>query len=65
MVSQSVSVSADVSYGPYSLQAAVSHGSTRGSFSADAVAGGLKIKVPGVQMIGYYIDVVPKFPIEE
>ena len=33
------------------------------SFQAAATASGLKIKVPGVQLIGYYTQVVDKFPI--
>ena len=34
------------------------------SFQAAATTSGLKITVPGVQLIGYYTQVVNKFPIE-
>lgn len=33
------------------------------SFQASSTASGLKIAVPGVQVIGYYTKVVDKFPI--
>ena len=64
-VATSLETSLSVGYGPFSLSASYSRSSQKSSFEASATATGLRIRVPGVQMIGYYTEVTPKFPNDE
>lgn len=61
-VRTSLNVGLSVSYGLFQLSTAVSHARQKSSFEATTTASGLRIRVPGVQMIGYYTEVIPKFP---
>ena len=65
MVATSMNAALDVSYGPFSLSSKFSNSNQKASFQASSTATGLKIKVPGTQLIGYYTEVVPKFPIQD
>ena len=54
----------DISYGPFSLT--TRYGSQRPPLTASSsVDSGFSIKVPGTQMVGYYTEILPKFPINE
>ena len=50
-------------------KARVSGGSSRSSshrtFSTESTSNGLRISIPGAQIIGYYTQVMPKFPPDE
>jgi hypothetical protein len=63
----SYSFSARGGWGPWS--ASVSGGKSRSNyhrtFSAESTSDGLRISIPGAQIIGYYIQVMPKFPVPE
>ena len=52
--------------GFWSASASVSgsHQSSRSmkTFSAESTSDGLRISIPGAQIVGYYTQVVPKFP---
>ena len=50
------------SYGMYSLSASVGLGKTKQSVTADRTANGMIINIPGAQVIGYYTEVLPRFP---
>ena len=65
MVATSMNAALDVSYGPFSLSSQFSHSNQKASFQASSTATGMQIKVPGTQLIGYYTEVVPKFPIQD
>lgn len=64
-VATSMSTSVSVGYGPFSLSASYSRSNQKSSFEASSTATGLRIRVPGVQMIGYYTEVPPKFPNDD
>jgi hypothetical protein len=64
-VATSLSTSLSVGYGPFSLSTSYSRSSQKSSFQASSTATGLRISVPGVQMIGYYTEVPPKFPVDD
>ena len=58
-------------WGPFSFASSSDYSSSfssrrqnSASFQASATTSGLKIRVPGCQVIGYYTQVVPKFPID-
>ena len=63
-VRESNSRSAGYSYGPFCVSAAYSTSSrsTQTSYRATTQANGISIGIPGVQMIGYYTEIVPVFP---
>ena len=48
--------------GPVKLGLSPSMSTSSNNMRASATADGLKIELPGAQIIGYYCDVVPKFP---
>ena len=59
MVSTSFSASAkDV----FSVSSSVGVGKEKESLTADRTATGMIITIPGVQLIGYYTQVMPEFP---
>ena len=64
-VATSMSAGLNVGYGPFSLSTSFSSSNQKASFHASSTATGLQIKVPGTQVIGYYTEVVPKFPVED
>lgn len=49
-------------YDMYSLGASVGIGKTKQSVTADRTANGMIINIPGAQVIGYYTEVLPRFP---
>lgn len=61
-VRTSLNVGLSVSYGPFTLSTGVSRTKQKSAFEATTTASGLRVRIPGVQMIGYYTEVVQKFP---
>lgn len=61
-VRTSLNVGLQVSYGAFQLSAGLARAKQKSSFEATTTASGLRVRVPGVQMIGYYTEVVDKFP---
>lgn len=61
-LSASMGASGRGSYGPVSFGGSVSAAGKHEHTQASSTADGLKIDIPGAQIIGYYCDVVPKFP---
>ena len=69
-VSSSTSYSGSGGWGPFSFSGKSEYASQSqsrvrrsASFQASSSTTGLKIKIPGVQIIGYFTQVVNKFPI--
>ena len=67
----SATASGSAGWGPFKFSgrsdySSSSGGAVRGraSFQASSTTSGMKISVPGVQVIGYYAHVVDKFPIQ-
>ena len=50
------------SYGPISFGDPIPASGSHSHMQASPTANGLKVYIPGAQIIGYYCDVVPKFP---
>ena len=61
-LSTSFGVSAKGGWGPFSFGGSSSTSTSSSNMRASSTADGLKIELPGAQIIGYYCDVVPKFP---
>ena len=61
-VRTSLNVGLSVSYGAFQLGGGLARAKQKSSFEATTTASGLRVRVPGVQMIGYYTEVVDKFP---
>lgn len=65
--SLSESASAHVSghYGPFRASASFSYANQQSRMKAESTADGLRITIPGAQIIGYYTDIVPRFPVDQ
>ena len=52
------------SIGFFSAGASFSYGSSSGNYNSkvETTATGVRVQIPGVQLIGYYTQIVPKFP---
>ena len=65
-VSQALSGSAsgqiEGGYGPFSASASAGASRDESHLATEATADGLKIRIPGAQVIGYYLTVLPRFP---
>lgn len=61
-LTSSFGVSSKGSFGPISFGGSTSTSGSYSNMQASSTADGLKIDIPGAQLIGYYCDVVPKFP---
>lgn len=61
-LSTSFGSSARGGWGPFGFKAGASGSTSSNNLRASSTADGLKIEIPGAQLIGYYCDVVPKFP---
>lgn len=62
MLSRSVSGHVGGGYGPFSASVSSSYKSSSSNIATEATADGLRIRVPGAQLIGCYVTVVPEFP---
>ena len=58
----SFGVAAKGGYGPFSFGGSSATSTSNSNMRASCTADGLKVEIPGAQLIGYYCDVVPKFP---
>ncbi len=54
--------SLSASYDMFTLGASVGIGKTKQSVNADRTTNGMIISIPGAQVIGYYTNVLPRFP---
>ena len=61
-LSVSFGAAAKGNYGPFTFGGSTSTSGSHSSMKASSTANGLKIDIPGAQIIGYYCDIVPKFP---
>ena len=59
---QSASGTISGNYGPFSASASTSYGSSDSSLQVESTATGLKIRIPGAQVIGYFAKLMPRFP---
>lgn len=51
-------------WGFFSVNIGLQANRQKASFEASVSATGLKVRIPGVQLIGYYTEVTPEFPIQ-
>ena len=49
-------------FGPFSASSSFNYGHSKVKMSAETTADGLKIRIPGAQVIGYYTTILPCFP---
>ena len=61
-LSESASGHIEGRYGCFSASASVGYGKDESHLSTEATADGLRIRIPGAQLIGYYVTVLPRFP---
>ena len=59
---QSASATVSGNYGPFSASASASYGSSESSLQTESTATGLKIRIPGAKVIGYFAKLMPCFP---
>ena len=59
---ESASAHMSGNYGPFSASASFNYGKSESHMQAESTADGLRIKIPGAQLIGYYVTVLPCFP---
>ena len=64
-LSEAASASVKASYGPYHASASFSYANQRSHMKAESTSDGLRITIPGAQIIGYYTDIIPKFPVDQ
>ena len=49
----------------FHASASVTKSKTTSSVTIQRTANGMKLRIPGTQMIGYYTEVLPKFPPDQ
>ena len=59
---QSASATVSGHYLCFSASASASYGSSESSLQTESTATGLKIRIPGAQIIGYFTKLMPCFP---
>ena len=64
-LSESAAASVSGHYGPFHASASFSYGHQRSSMQASTTADGLRITIPGAQIIGYYVTIPRKFPRDQ
>lgn len=62
---ESASATLSGSYGPFSASASFGYGHQHTNLQCGSTTTGMVIKIPGAQIIGYYAQVVPKFPASQ
>ena len=62
-VATSLSTRSKFGWGPFSVSHSYNRNTQSSRFEATSTETGIRVKVPGVQLIGYYTQVTPKFPI--
>ena len=63
--SSSYSASGGFGFWRASVSGGRSSARTERTFKAESTSDGLRISIPGAQIIGYYTQVIPKFPPED
>lgn len=61
----SVQTSVSFGFGLFSGSVSFGYNHQRSSLQAKRTADGVKISIPGAQVIGYFTEVVPKFPTDQ
>ena len=61
-VSVGHSTSVSGRYGPWRASFSYNYGKRERSFRTESTSDGLRITIPGAQVIGYFTQVTPKFP---
>ncbi len=49
-------------FGPFSVSSSFSYGHVSNNVQVSSESDGLQITMPGAQVIGYYVSVLPEFP---
>lgn len=62
-VATSLSTRSRFGWGPFSVSHSYNRNTQSSRFEATSTETGISVRVPGVQLIGYYTQVTPKFPI--
>lgn len=62
---ESASAKLSVGYGPFKASGSFGYGHQSSSLKVSSQSYGLKIDIPGAQIIGYYTSVLPEFPMNE
>lgn len=65
MVQTSIQSSLSIGIMCFSASASYGENHQKSSFQAKQTADGLKISIPGAQIIGYFTEIVPKFPTQQ
>ena len=63
-VAKSTVTSFGLGWGFFSLNVGIGKNKGKAAFESSVTESGLKVSIPGVQLIGYYTEVTPEFPIE-
>ena len=61
-IKASAAATSGAGYGPFKGSASMTASGEVSSVQAESTADGLRIKIPGAQIIGYYANIIPKFP---
>lgn len=64
-VRSSYSASASGGFGFWSASFSFNHGRSHSTARFEQTSTGLRVSIPGAQVIGYYTQIVPKFPYRE
>lgn len=64
-MSEATSVSGSVGYSFFSAHASYSKNKQTSHVQVQRTSSGMKISIPGAQIIGYYTKVLPKFPLNQ
>ena len=64
-VGKSTVTSFGFGWGFFNLNVGIGKKKIKASFEALVTESGLRVSIPGVQLIGYYTEVTPEFPIQE
>lgn len=62
-VATSLSTRASFGWGPFSVSTSYNRNTQNSRFEATSTETGIRVKIPGAQLIGYYTQITPQFPI--
>ena len=62
-VATSLSTRSRFGWGPFSVSTSYNRNTQSSRFEATSTETGIRVRIPGVQLIGYYTQVTPEFPI--
>ena len=63
-IRESYSAGISGGFGPWRASFSYNYGRSHSTTRMEATATGLRVSIPGAQVIGYYTQIVPKFPPE-